>query len=138
MVLTIQGHEIGDQEEQSYPSENLELLVILGIDLAIQLRLVHFLDFFLKGFQGGVRIVRTYVHTVSGGGDLLTHLLVQLRDHHVSVLILHIIIASLDGDRRTFRITHSHDVHVDALLGGGFGGTDSVVLMVLAVGDQDG
>ncbi len=43
----------------------------------------------------------------------------------------------MDGDRRTFRITHSHDVHVDALLGGGFGGTDSVVLMVLAVGDQD-
>mgnify|MGYP002687271136 CR=1 FL=1 len=59
----------------------------------------------------------------SGGGDLLTHLLVQFRDHHVSILILHIIIASLDGDRRTFRITHSHDVHVDALLGGGFGGS---------------
>ena len=56
MVLTIQGHEIGDQEEQSYPSENLELLVILGIDLAIQLRLVHFLDFFLK-----VLSARTYI-----------------------------------------------------------------------------
>ena len=53
MVLTIQGHEIGDQEEQSYPSENLELLVILGIDLAIQLRLVHFLDCLLFHHVGG-------------------------------------------------------------------------------------
>ena len=39
--------------------------------------------------------------------------------------------------RFQFRILVSLFVPVDALLGGGFGGTDSVVLMVLAVGDQD-
>jgi len=65
-------------------------------------------------------------------GDLLQHLLVEFRDHHVALFVLDELPADLD--RGAFGRADADREDPDTLLGGPFGGLHHVALVILAVG----
>ena len=100
-----------------------------------QLGLFHFVDALYDLVEADRLLGRTHVGAARDPGHLGEHLLVELRDDHVALLVLDELPADLD--RGAFGRADADGVDAYAHLRGAFGYRQGVVLVVLAVGHQD-
>ena len=137
LILSVEDEEINHKQQQCNQCKTLELLVIIGKYLRLNLLCSQGVQLFLDNFGRSVRVVATHIDAASCLCYLATHVFIQTAYYHIAFTVLAEVIRAGHGNRTAFRLTNTDYQHTDTRLFRPLSDSDRIVLMVLTIGYQN-
>ena len=89
----------------------------------------------LQGTHGRICIVTTHIHAATCLRNLLTHLLVEFADYHLSLTILKVVIGARFRDRCSLGLSYTYYEDLNTQFVGFLSSSYGIILMVLTIGN---